>query len=110
MVATSPIRNDINNLGAPNQVEIQQSASAYQSSSLAWKTMTEYNLNGGAGSSDQMNGGQMMHDAARQMHANSYDHMNFGSDEEDCFDQLSDQAGDDSESSVGLDDSRIQQL
>ena len=41
-----------------------------------------------------------------------YDHMmGFGSDEEDCYDQLSDQGGDDSASSVGgLDDSRIQQL
>jgi hypothetical protein len=101
MVASSPVRNDINNLGAPNQVEIQQSAAAYQSSSLAWKTMTEFNLHG-------MGDGQMMH---QQMHSASYDHMNFGSDEEDCFDQLSDQGGDDSEeSSGGLDDSRIQQL
>ena len=101
-MASSPVRNDINNLGAPNQVEIQQSAAAYQSSSLAWKTMTEFNLNG----LGDING-QMCHDG-RQMQ--SYDHMNFGSDEEDCFDQLSDQGGDDSESSGGLDDSRIQQL
>ena len=108
MVATSPVRNDINNLGAPNQVEIQQAAAAYQSNSLAWKTMTEFNMNGGVagGGVDMSNGGQMCHDP-RQMGA--YEHMNF-SDEEDCFDQLSDQGGDDSESSVGLDDSRIQQL
>lgn len=103
MVASSPVHNDINNLGAPNQVEIQQSSAAYQSSSLAWKTMTEFNLNG----LNDING-QMMH---QQMHAASYDHMNFGSDEEDCYDQLSDQGVDDSDdSNGGLDDSRIQQL
>ncbi|CAF0816578.1 unnamed protein product [Brachionus calyciflorus] len=94
MVATSPMRNDIGNLGPGSQVEIQQSANAYQNS-LGW------NLHG-MGDMGQM--GQYNHSNYDQM-------MGFGSDEEDCFDQMSDQGGDDSVSSVGgLDDTRIQQL
>lgn len=108
MVATSPVRNDINNLGAPNQVEIQQTSAAYQSSTMPWKTMNEFSMNG-LGDMNNPMGHSMTSPNGRQMHS-AYDQMiNFGSDEEDCFDQLSDN-GDDSVSSVGLDDSRIQQL
>lgn len=99
MVASSPVRNDINNLGPGSQVEIQQSATAYQASAMGWSM--------GMNGLGDMGG---MNDNGRQMH--TYDQMmGFGSDEEDCFDQLSDQGGDDSVSSVGgLDDTRIQQL
>ena len=111
MVASSPVRNDINNLGPGNQVEIQPSASAYQTSAMSWKTMNEYSLNG-------MNDINLTHGMTspngRQsmQHTNvAYDQMiSFGSDEEDCFDNLSDQGNDDSVSSNGIDETRIQQL
>ena len=104
MVASSPVRNDINNLGPPNQVEIQQSSAAYQTSNMPWKTLSDYNgMNGmnGNGGGAEMGGA-----------SGSYDQlMSFASDEEDCFDPLSDQGGDDSgDGSVGLEDARIQQL
>lgn len=103
MVATSPVRNDINNLGPGNQVEIQQASAAYQTSNMPWKTLGDYGSMGGmnGGSGSDMGGA-----------SGSYDQlMSFASDEEDCFDPLSDQGGDDSgDGSVGLEDSRIQQL
>lgn len=99
MIATSPVRNDINNLGPGAHVEIQQSATAYQSSTMSWNL----NMNGLGDMNNPM-------DPGRQMHPSAYDQMmGFGSDEEDCYDQLSDQ-GDDSSSVGGLDDTRIQQL
>ena len=114
MIAGSPLRNDINNLGPGSQVEMDHTANAYlhhQSNHLTWKQMSDgYNLNGqlmdnggtSSGMSNPNQSGQLMP---------PYDQMmGFQSDEEDCFDQLSDQGGDDSVSSVGLDDTRIQQL
>lgn len=100
MVASSPMRNDINNLGPGSQIEIQQSATAYQNS-MNW------NLPMGA-----MNDMGQLGQDGRQLHHSGYDQiMGFGSDEEECYDQMSDQNGDDSVSSVGgLDDTRIQQL
>jgi hypothetical protein len=132
MVATSPLRNDLSNLGPGSQIEMQQTSNAYQSSGMAWKPMNEYagmnGLNGtvgnelsvgssmaspssgGAGGSGVGGGG--VGSGGRQMHSNSFDQLiNFTSDEEESFDQMSDQGGDDSTSSVGMDDSsRIQQL
>lgn len=100
MVATSPIRNDINNLGPGSQIEIQQSATAYQNS-MNWNLP----MNG-------MNEMSHLGHDSRQMHHAGYEQMmGFGSDEEECYDQMSDQNGDDSVSSVGaLDDTRLQQL
>jgi hypothetical protein len=111
MVASSPVRNDMNSLGPGNQVEIQPSASAYQTSAMSWKSINDYSLNG-------MNDINLTHGMTspngRQsmQHTNvAYDQMiSFGSDEEDCFDNLSDQGNDDSISSNGIDETRIQQL
>jgi hypothetical protein len=91
MVATSPIQNDLSNLSTSNQVEIQTTSNIYQNN---WKNVNEYGLGGG-----------LLHN----LHKSPYeDMMNFGSDEEDCFDNLS--GNDDSVSSVGMDETRIQQL
>ena len=132
MIAGSPLRNDISNLGQGSQVEMQHTSNAYHqhhnhSSAISWKQMTEgFSLNGQILGADQLAGGgggqtssQMMQHQHHMQHQNmggggpagAYDQMmGFQSDEEDCFDQLSDQGGDDSVSSVGLDDTRIQQL
>lgn len=98
MIASSPMRNDIGNLHGGQQVEMQHTSQAYASMS-AWAMSDS---SGGTG-----NG--MVHN---QLSAYDQQLMSgFASDEEDCFDQLSDAAGgDDSVSSVGLDDTRIQQL
>ena len=94
MIASSPMRNDIGNMQPGQQIEMQSTNQAY--SSMNWKSM-DFNPSG---------------DMSHQMSA--YDHQlmsGFASDEEDCFDQLSDAGGgDDSVSSVGLEDSRLQQL
>lgn len=99
MIASSPIRNDISNLHGGQQVEMQRTSQAYASMS-AW---------GMSDSSGPGTGNGMVHNQL-----SAYDQQlisGFASDEEDCFDQLSDTGGgDDSVSSVGLDDSRIQQL
>lgn len=112
MIAGSPLRNDINNLGPGSQVEMQHTSNAYlhhhqSNHALSWKQMTEgYNL-----SSQLMDSnGNPTNQNGNLMHSNYDQMMGFQSDEEDCFDQLSDQGGDDSVSSVGLDDTRIQQL
>jgi hypothetical protein len=131
LIAGSPLRNDINNLGQGSQIEMQHTTNAYHhhhqsSHALSWKQMTEgFSLNGQI-MTDSMNGGpsglnnqngmsmqqlqQQQHQQQQQQHSNYDQMMGFQSDEEDCFDQLSDQGGDDSVSSVGLDDTRIQQL
>jgi hypothetical protein len=132
MIAGSPLRNDISNLGQGSQVEMQHTSNAYHqqhhshhhshhSSAISWKQMTEgFSLNGQILGADQLNSSgptssQMIQQQQQQQQNMSgsagYDQMMaFQSDEEDCFDQLSDQGGDDSVSSVGLDDTRIQQL
>ena len=109
MVATSPVRNDINALGSGSQVEMQQTSQAYHhqssnASALAWKQqLSEFGL-ADMGSSHH-------HHHHHPMASYEMGDGGFGSDEEDCFDQMSDQGGDDSASSVGgLDDTRIQQL
>lgn len=109
MVANSPVRNDMSVLGPGNQVEIQSSATAYQANSLSWK-MSEFGMNGLNDMNNSI-GHSISSPNSRQMHSGSgYDQMmNFGSDEED-LDQFSDQGGDDSVSSVGFDETRIQQL
>jgi hypothetical protein len=96
MIASSPQRNDIGNLGPGSQIEMQQSASAYQQSALQWAN------GGGYDPSNPMSG-------PPPPHMSSYEHlMGFsGSDEEDCYDDEPN-GGDDSDSSD--DDTRIQQL
>ena len=107
MIASSPIRNDISNLQGGSQIEMQQTNQAY--SSMTWKGMVSEFSSGLASAI-----GNDMHHMHHHNQLNSssvYDQMiGFASDEEDCFDQLSDGQNDDSESSVGLEDSRIQQL
>ena len=109
MIATSPVRNDINNLGPGSQIEMQQSCTAYQQSSMQWAHINGYG--------DQNNPMAHHHNNHHGMHhphsQSAYDQlMGFsGSDEEDCFDQMSDANGDDSVSSEEeLNDSRIQKL
>ena len=112
MVATSPVRNDMNNLGPGSQVEIQSSATAYQSNSMSWKTMNDFGMNGLNDMNNSM-GHSISSPNSRQMGqpGGPYDQMmGFGSDEEDCLDNFSDNGGDDSVSSVGFDETRIQQL
>ena len=95
------MRNDISNLQPGQSIEMQQTNQAY--ASMNWKGMADFDQ-GGNNPNDPMNPG----------HMSAYDHQlmsGFASDEEDCFDQLSDTGGaDDSISSIGLEDSRIQQL
>ena len=112
MVATSPIQNDLSNLSSTNQVEIQTSSNIYQNNNLSWKS--EYNIGPEIG--NLMNGRLNNNNNSlvlTNLHKNAYhdEMMGFASDEEDCFDNLSDQGGnEDSLSSVGLDETRIQQL
>lgn len=101
MIASSPVRNDISNLGPGSQIEMQSTSNAYQASSVQW-----------------MNGNGSSYDPSMHHHhhlgGSSGGQMNYentligysGSDEED-FDQLSDPNGDDSSDD---DDTRIQQL
>ena len=79
--------------------------------SLNGQIMTD-SMNGGPSGLNNQNGMSMqqLQQHQQQQHSNYDQMMGFQSDEEDCFDQLSDQGGDDSVSSVGLDDTRIQQL
>ena len=111
MVATSPVQNDLSNLSTSNQVEIQTSSNIYQNNSLSWKSVNEYNLGSEIGNlmNGRLNNNSNL--SLGNLHKNSYDEMmNFASDEEDCFDNLSDQGNEDSISSVGIDETRIQQL
>ena len=112
MVATSPIQNDLSNLSSTNQVEIQTSSNIYQNNNLSWKS--EYNIGPEIGN---LMKGRLNNNnnslVLTNLHKNAYhdEMMGFASDEEDCFDNLSDQGGnEDSLSSVGLDETRIQQL
>ena len=135
MVASSPMRNDISGLGPGAQVEMQATAQVYlnqtssssSSSSLSWMSTSA-----GGGNMEMMmhshHSMMPMPGGGMSMPGGGYDQLGgmmsgggptghqagFGSDEEDCFDQMSDQdgAGDDSVSSSGghLDDTRIQQL
>jgi hypothetical protein len=112
MIAGSPQMNDINNIGPPSQVEMGQSSSAYQSNPLDWKSMNEYNMNGGNMGMNSSSAPQM-HSQSQPGASGSYDQMvSFASDEDDYFDPLSDKyADDDSQDSSEIDDStRIQQL
>lgn len=148
MVATSPLRNDINSLGPGAQVEMQPTAQAYlnqtSSSSSSWMSCLggEMGASGSGngtghhhmmvGGSGGMSGGMPGGMGMMSGMSGPYDQLGnvmggssaagFGSDEEDCFDQMSDQegGGDDSVSSSGggisgpstglVDDTRIQQL
>lgn len=150
MVASSPIRNDISALGGGSQVEMQPTAQAYLNQSSSSSSSTTWmmgDIGGGAGGSvhhQMMPPGGVMMGAPGQLLASSaveaggigmggYDHLGtgmlvhhaagLGSDDEECFDNMSDQdtiAGDDSMSSAaaaggasgasGLDETRIQQL
>lgn len=143
MVATSPMRNDINSLGPGASIEMQPTTQAYlnqtSSSSSSWMSCLgggggDMTTGGGGGTSHHhmMVGGSVgMSGSSMGMMGGSigsYDQLGgvmggasgagFGSDEEDCFDQMSDQdgCGDDSVSSSGgggpsgLDETRIQQL
>jgi len=91
MIASSPMRNDISNLQPGQQIEMHHANQAY--ASMSWPGQSGV-------------GGEQL------SHSGMYDHQinmsGFGSDEEDCFDQMSDGdgAGDDS----SLDDTRLQQL
>ena len=126
MIATSPVRNDISNLAPGAQIEMHQSATAYQNS-LQWSAMNMSASQMSAYAIDpstQMGMGVAYHHHQQQQHShphlhsqNSYDQMMgfSGSDEEeDCFDQISDhEAGDDNDSTNSSDElteTRIQQL
>lgn len=138
------MRNDINSLGPGAQIEMQASAQTYlnqtSSSSSSWMSCLGGDIVGGGGQHHMIagTGGQVggiaggMAGAVMMGAPGSYEQLGgvmgttaagFGSDEEDCFDQISDQegGGDDSVSSSGvgangtggasgLDDTRIQQL
>jgi len=88
MIASSPMRNDINNLPPGHQIEMQHTSQAY--ASMSWSG----------------------HNGDQLGHAGMYEHQinmsGFGSDEEDCYDQMSDADGNGDDSS--LDDTRLQQL
>lgn len=107
MVATSPMQNDISNLGTANQVDIQTTSNIQYHQT--WKNLNDFQNN-----STDMNNliNNINSGRSNALANNSYEQlMNFASDEDDCFDALSDQANDDSVSSVGgVEDTRIQQL
>jgi hypothetical protein len=118
MIATSPIRNDIGNLAPGSQIEMQQSVSAYHNS-MQQQQQQQWNshhhaMNGMNASGDGMGMGYAPNQMGGMPHHGHYQYdqmMGFsGSDEEDCFDHMSDQGGDDSNSSDAIDETRIQQL
>ena len=112
MVATSPVQNELSNLSTTNQVEIQTSSNIYQNNNLSWKSANEYNISAGTEIGNLMNSRvNNTNLVMSNLHKSPYDEMmNFASDEEDCFDNLSEQGNEDSISSIGMDETRIQQL
>jgi hypothetical protein len=128
MIATSPLQNDISNLGTQNQVDIQTTSNSYnnthqshinssQQAHVQWMSNSTNNPNTYQQQTQLGTHHHNHHHQQQQLQnqyqtnpnmriTSSYDQiMSFGSDEDDCFDNFSDN-GDDSISSSGggLDD------
>jgi hypothetical protein len=99
----------MSNMGSANQIEMQSASTLYTPNGMPWtKQVTDYCTHSADINGHVLNQANRMQNIGSVVHQSYEQVMGFGSDEDDCYDNMSDQNGDDSMSSV--DDTRIQQL